>query len=54
LTMKENNERMKEIVSILMESSLYFDFSLEERRAVVAGLLCRMGPENLSLLPAES
>ena len=51
--MKDSKERMKEIVSILMESALYFDFSLEERKEVVSGLLHRTGPENLSLLPSD-
>jgi len=54
--MKENRDRMKEIVSILMESVLYFDFSLEERKRIVGGLLDRMGGaegESLSLLPSD-
>jgi hypothetical protein len=35
-------ERMKEIVSILMESELYFDFSLEERRQIVIRIIASM------------
>ncbi|HMK55799.1 MAG TPA: hypothetical protein VK448_04110 [Dissulfurispiraceae bacterium] len=42
--MKDRLDKMKEVVSILMESTLYFDFSLIERKQVVAGLLDRMGP----------
>ncbi|HMK60662.1 MAG TPA: hypothetical protein VK452_05895 [Dissulfurispiraceae bacterium] len=42
--MKDNLDKMKEIVSILMESTLYFDFSLNERKQVVAGLIDRIGP----------
>jgi hypothetical protein len=35
-------EKMREIVSILMESDLYFDFSLEERRQAVVRLIAWM------------
>jgi hypothetical protein len=36
------NDKMREIVSILMESDLYFDFSLEERRQIVVRLITWM------------
>jgi hypothetical protein len=40
--MNEPNDKMKEIVSILMESELYFDFTIEERKQIIARLLARM------------
>ena len=38
----ERRMRLKEIVSILMESDLYFGFSLRERLAIVQGLAMHM------------
>jgi hypothetical protein len=40
--MNRINDKMREIVSILMESDLYFDFPLEERRQIVARLIAWM------------
>jgi len=40
--MKENREKMKEIISILMESTLYFDIPLDERREIVVRLIERI------------
>jgi hypothetical protein len=34
-------QKIKEIISILMESALYFDFSPQERLEIVKGLLLR-------------
>jgi hypothetical protein len=36
-------DKMREIVSILMESDLYFDFPLEERRQIVLRIIACMG-----------
>jgi hypothetical protein len=33
-----DRQKIKEIISILMESALYFDFSLQERLEIVKGL----------------
>jgi|APDOM4702015191_1054821.scaffolds.fasta_scaffold297825_2 hypothetical protein len=40
--MNENRDKMKEIVSILMESTLYFDVPLDERREIVVSLIERI------------
>jgi hypothetical protein len=40
--MNENRDKMKEIVSILMESTLYFDIPLDERREIVVRLIKRI------------
>jgi hypothetical protein len=40
---KENKEKMREVVSILMESALYFDFPLEERKRIVLRLIEQLG-----------
>lgn len=40
--MTENKDKMREIVSILMESTLYFDFPLEERRNIIVRLIQSM------------
>jgi len=37
-----NNKRAAEVLSILMGSELYFDFSLEERLALVKRILAKM------------
>lgn len=37
-----NNERAAEVLSILMGSDLYFDFSLQERLAIVKRILAKM------------
>jgi hypothetical protein len=39
--MNNNRDKMKEIVSILMESTLYFDVPLDERREIVVRLIER-------------
>jgi hypothetical protein len=40
--MNRNMDKMKEIVSILMESTLYFDVPLDERREIVVRLIERI------------
>jgi len=37
--MNKNSDKMKEIVSILMESPLYFDVPLDERGEIIARLI---------------
>ncbi|HYR02623.1 MAG TPA: hypothetical protein VES58_04715 [Syntrophobacteria bacterium] len=48
--------RHREVVSILMESALYFDLSLKERLALVRRLVTRMerevGPEGSEIASA--
>jgi hypothetical protein len=40
--MNRNMDKMKEIVSILMESTLYFDVPLDERRDIIVRLIERI------------
>jgi hypothetical protein len=40
--MNRKMDKMKEIVSILMESTLYFDVPLDERREIVVRLIERI------------
>jgi hypothetical protein len=35
-------QKMKEIISVLMESALYFDFSPQERLEIVKGIVLRV------------
>jgi hypothetical protein len=38
-TLTKDNEKMREIISILMESTLYLDLTLEERSILIKSLL---------------
>jgi len=40
--MNKNRDKMQEVVSILMESILYFDVPLDERREIVLRLMERI------------
>jgi putative effector of murein hydrolase len=40
--MNKNSDKMKEIISILMESTLYFDIPLYERREIIVRLIERI------------